>query len=324
MTKTKRKVSHRSIAKRVLRIEAGAVKTVLDKLDKQFDRAVDTILHSLGRVIVTGMGKPGLIGRKISATLASLGTPSLFLHPAEAIHGDLGMVLKGDVVIALSNSGESDEIVKLIPIIKKIGASMIAITGNKKSTLARYSDVVLDAGVGREACPMNLAPTASTTAALALGDALAIALLESKNFKIEDYAFFHPGGTLGRKLLKVRDIMRTGKNFAFAKEDESIKAVLIKITRARAGSASIVNSKGKMVGLFTDGDLRKHLEKDPDLITKRVKKYMTKNPTVISQDKLAMEALRIIKDRKFDEIPVIDKKGRPVGLLDEKDLLGLG
>ncbi|MCK4946779.1 MAG: KpsF/GutQ family sugar-phosphate isomerase [Candidatus Aureabacteria bacterium] len=324
MTKAKRKVSHRSIAKRVLRIEAGAVKTVLDKLDKQFDRAVDTILHSLGRVIVTGMGKPGLIGRKISATLASLGTPSLFLHPAEAIHGDLGMVLKGDVVIALSNSGESDEIVKLIPIIKKIGASMIAITGNKKSTLARYSDVVLDAGVGREACPMNLAPTASTTAALALGDALAIALLESKNFKIEDYAFFHPGGTLGRKLLKVRDIMRTGKNFAFAKEDESIKAVLIKITRARAGSASIVNSKGKMVGLFTDGDLRKHLEKDPDLITKQVKKYMTRNPTVISQDKLAMEALRIIKDKKFDEIPVIDKKGRPVGLLDEKDLLGLG
>ncbi|MCK5656023.1 MAG: KpsF/GutQ family sugar-phosphate isomerase, partial [Candidatus Aureabacteria bacterium] len=324
MTKAKRKVSHRSIAKRVLRIEAVAVKTVLDKLDKQFDRAVDTILHSLGRVIVTGMGKPGLIGRKISATLASLGTPSLFLHPAEAIHGDLGMVLKGDVVIALSNSGESDEIVKLIPIIKKIGASMIAITGNKKSTLARYSDVVLDAGVSREACPMNLAPTASTTAALALGDALAIALLESKNFKIEDYAFFHPGGSLGRKLLKVRDIMRTGKNFAFAKEDESIKAVLIKITRARAGSASIVNSKGKMVGLFTDGDLRKHLEKDPDLITKQVKKYMTRNPTVISQDKLAMEALRIIKDKKFDEIPVIDKKGRPVGLLDEKDLLGLG
>ncbi len=324
MTKAQRKISHRSIAKRVLRIEAGAIETVLNKIDKQFDKAVETILLSSGRVIVMGMGKPGLIGRKISATFASLGTPSLFLHPAEAIHGDLGMVLKGDVVVALSNSGESDEIVKLIPVIKKIGAKMIAITGNKKSTLAGYSDVVLDAGVSREACPMNLAPTASTTAALALGDALAIALLESKNFKIEDYAFFHPGGTLGRKLLKVRDIMRTGKNFAFAKEDESIKAVLIKITRARAGSASIVNSKGKMVGLFTDGDLRKHLEKDSDLISKQVKKYMTRKPTVISQDKLAMEALRVIKDEKFDEIPVIDKKGRPVGLLDEKDLLGLG
>ncbi|MDD5645003.1 MAG: KpsF/GutQ family sugar-phosphate isomerase [bacterium] len=318
------KMSFLKTAKNVIKTEIDALKLVHKKIDKDFDRAVSLILSSNGRVIVTGMGKPGLIGRKISATLASLGTPSLFLHPAEAIHGDLGMVLKEDAVIAISNSGESEEVIKLVPLIKKIGAKLIAVTGNKKSTLARYSDVVLDAGVNKEACPMNLAPTASTTAALALGDAIAIALLKAKNFKIEDYAFYHPGGALGRQLLKVKDIMRTGNRLAVAREDELVKNVLLKITRARAGCASVVNGKGKMVGLFTDGDLRKNIEKSPDIINKAVKLFMTRNPTVISENKLAMEALRIIKERRFDEIPVVDKNGKPAGLIDEKDLLGIG
>ncbi len=320
----KAKMSFLKTARNVIRTEIDALALVHKKINKDFNKAINLILSSNGRVIVTGMGKPGLIGRKISATLASLGTPSLFLHPAEAIHGDLGMVLKGDTVIAISNSGESEEIIKLVPLIKKIGAKLIAVTGNKKSTLARYSDVILDAGVSREACPMNLAPTASTTAALALGDAIAIALLKAKDFKIEDYAFYHPGGTLGRQLLKVKDIMRTGNKLAVARENELIKNVLLKITRARAGCASIVNARGKMVGLFTDGDLRKNIEKTPDIINREVKLYMTMNPTVIYEDKLAMEALRIIKERKFDEIPVVNKNGKPVGLIDEKDLLGIG
>ncbi len=283
------------------------------------------IFSCKGKVVISGMGKPGLVGQKISATLASTGTPSLSLHPAEAIHGDLGRVTAEDIVIILSNSGETEEIVRLLPMVKRISARMIAMTGNPQSTLAKYSDVVLNVSVQEEACSLGLAPTASTTAMLAMGDALAVALVEKRNFKEEDYAFFHPGGSLGKKLvLRVEEIMRSGKEHAVADHQTKIKEVLLLITQARAGAASIVNGNGKLVGIFTDGDLRRHLEKDPDLSKKKVADVMTPHPAVITKDRLAAEALRILKEKKIDEIPVVDEEGRPIGLVDVQDLLKAG
>jgi arabinose-5-phosphate isomerase len=271
------------------------------------------------------MGKAGIIARKLSATLSSTGTPSLFLHSAEAVHGDLGRVTREDVVIVLSNSGSTDEIKKLLPLLKKIGSKIIAITGNTKSLLAQYSDAVLDVCVEKEACPLGLAPTASTTAMLAMSDALSVCLLELKNFKEEDFAFYHPGGALGRRLLlKVEDIMRTGAANPVISEKKKVSEVLIKITQSRAGSASIVDKKGILTGIFTDGDLRRHLGKNPDLSRRKVKEVMTKNPTTITKEKLAVEAMRILKEKKIDEIPVVDEKQRPIGLLDVQDLLKAG
>jgi arabinose-5-phosphate isomerase len=282
-------------------------------------------LKAKGRVVVSGMGKTGIIAQKFSATLSSTGTPSLFLHSAEAIHGDLGKVTGEDVVVILSNSGGTDEIKQLLPLLKKIGAKIIALTGNKDSVLAKYSDAVLDVSVKKEACPLGLAPTASTTAALALADALAVCLLERKSFKEKDFAFYHPGGILGRRLiLKVEDIMRKGPANPIINEEKKVSQVLVKITEARAGSASIVNNKGKLTGIFTDGDLRRHLETDPDLSQRRVKEVMTKNPTVIQKEMLAAEAMRILREKKIDELPVVDKQKRPVGLLDVQDLLKAG
>ena len=307
----------------VLRIEAQAVREL--KVGKEYIKAVQMLLECKGRVVVTGMGKPGIIAQKISATLASTGTPSLWLHPAEAVHGDLGRVTKDDVVIALSNSGETDEIKNLLPIIKRIGAKLIAITGNVKSTLARFSDVVISAKVKREACPFNLAPTSSTTAMLAIGDALAIVLLELKGFKEDDYAFYHPAGTLGKRLLlKVEDIMRRGEAHPIVGEEVKVKDVLIKITKAHAGSATVVDRKGKLSGIFTDGDLRRWLEKDPKILERKVKEVMTRNPKVIEVGKLAVEAGKIMEQYKIDELIVIDKGNRPVGLLDVQDLLKAG
>lgn len=312
-------------AREVLKIESEAIASLIKRIDKHFQAALDLLYTVKGRVVVTGMGKPGIIGQKISATLASTGTPSLSLHPAEAIHGDLGRVTKDDVVIAISNSGETEEITRLLPTIKKIGASLIALTGNRESTLAKNSDVVLDISVKEEACPLGLAPTASTTAMLAMGDALAVSLLEKKGFKISDFAFLHPGGNLGKRLLlKVEDIMRRGKDNPIVNEDTLVKEVLFAITAARAGSASIVNNKGVLVGIFTDGDLRRHLEEDPNLSLRRVKEVMTKAPASIDREKLAAEALKILEQKKIDEIPVIDKHGRPVGLVDVQDLLKAG
>lgn len=312
-------------AKEVLKIEAEAISSLIKRIDKNFEKAVRLILSCKGKVVVTGMGKPGIIGAKISATLSSTGTPSLSLHPADAIHGDLGRVTKDDVVIAISNSGETEEILRLLPTLRKIGAKIIGMTGNLKSTLAKYSDVILDVGVKKEACPMGLAPTASTTAMLALGDALAIALLEERGFKEEDFAFFHPGGALGKRLiLKVEDIMRRGKDNPIVRADMKIKDVLLKITEARAGSSSVVDKKGKLIGIFTDGDLRRHLEEDPALPTKRVKEVMTKNPTTITKERLAADAFRILREKKIDEIPVVDEKKRPIGLVDVQDLLKAG
>jgi len=312
-------------AKQVLDIEAKAIGDLKKSINKDFQKAVQFILRSSGRVVVTGMGKAGIIGQKLSATLSSTGTPSLFLHSAEAIHGDLGRVTKDDVVIILSNSGETDEIKKLLPLLKKIGSRIIAITGNIKSFLAHYSDAALNTYIKKEACPLGLAPTTSTTAMLAMSDALAVCLLELKGFKEKDFAFYHPGGSLGRRLfLKVEDIMRKGINNPVVDGEKKISDVLFKITQARAGSASVVNKKGTLVGIFTDGDLRRHLEVDPDLSRRKVKEIMTKNPITVLGNMLAAEAMRILQDKKIDELPVVDKNKRPVGLLDIQDLLKAG
>ncbi len=312
-------------AKEVLRIEADAISSLIKRVDANFEKAVKLMLACKGKVVVTGMGKPGFISAKISATLSSTGTPSLYLHPADAIHGDLGRVTKDDVVLAISNSGETEEIIRLLPTLKKIGARLIAMVGNTESSLARYSDVVLNVAVKREACPLNLAPTASTTAMLAMGDALAIALLDKRGFREEDFAFYHPGGTLGKRLiLKVGDIMRKGKGNPVVKEDTKVKAVLLKITEARAGSASVVNKKGVLIGIFTDGDLRRHLGVDALLPLRQVREVMTRNPITISKEMLAADAFRILRERKIDEIPVVDDKRRPIGLVDVQDLLKAG
>ncbi|MFA5224413.1 MAG: KpsF/GutQ family sugar-phosphate isomerase, partial [Candidatus Omnitrophota bacterium] len=295
------------------------------RLNNGFVQAVELILKNKGRVVVSGMGKTGIIAQKLSATLASTGTPSLFLHTAEAIHGDLGKVTADDVVVILSNSGSTEEMKQLLPILKKIGSPIISLTGNLKSVLAKYSDVVLDVSVKKEACPLGLAPTASTTATLAMADALAVCLLELKGFKEKDFAFFHPGGALGRRLLlRVEDLMRRAQSNAVVSEDKKVSQVLCAITRARAGSATVVDKQGKLKGIFTDGDLRRHLETDKDLATRPIKEVMTKNPTVVSKDMLAAEAMRILQAKKIDEVPVVDKFMRPVGLLDVQDLLKAG
>jgi len=312
-------------AKEVLDIEADAIKALKARLGKGFRKAVEIVLKTKGRVVVSGMGKTGIIAQKFSATLASTGTPSLFLHTAEAIHGDLGKVTSDDAVIVISNSGSTEEMRQLLPLLKKIGSKIIAMTGNPKSILAKYSDVVLDVSVEKEACPLGLAPTASTTATLAMADALAVCLLECKGFKEKDFAFFHPGGTLGRRLLlKVEDIMRRGLSNPIVGEERKVSEVLLKITQARAGSATVVDKGGKLKGIFTDGDLRRHLETCVDLPRRKVKEVMTKNPTVVNKEMLAVEALRILREKKIDELPVVDKNKRPVGLLDVQDLLKAG
>ncbi len=312
-------------AKEVFDIEAQAINLLKKRLGRDFTRAIEIILKCRGRVVISGMGKTGIIAQKFSATLASTGTPSLFLHTAEAIHGDLGKVTGDDVVIILSNSGGSEEMKQLLPILKKIGSVIISLTGNTKSILAKYSDVVLDVSVKKEACPLGLAPTASTTASLAMADALAVCLLERKGFKEKDFAFFHPGGALGRRLLlSVQDIMRKGKANAIVNENKKVSQVLFAITAARAGSAIIVDKTGRLKGIFTDGDLRRSLASEKNLVGRLIKEVMTKNPTVVKKDMLAAEAMRILQAKKIDEVPVVDKNMRPLGLLDVQDLLKAG
>ncbi|MFA5311501.1 MAG: KpsF/GutQ family sugar-phosphate isomerase [Candidatus Omnitrophota bacterium] len=309
----------------VLEIEASAIRGLKGRINSNFKQAINLILKTKGRVVVSGMGKTGIIAQKFSATLASTGTPSLFLHTAEAIHGDLGKVTSLDVVVILSNSGSTEEMRKLLPLLKKIGCKVIALTGNTKSILGKYSDVALDVSVRKEACPLGLAPTASTTASLAMSDALAVCLLELKGFKEKDFAFFHPGGALGRRLLlSVSDIMRTGRNNPIVKENEKVSSVLLKITQARAGSATVVDKSGRLTGIFTDGDLRRNLKTDARMPFRDIREVMTKNPSVITEDMLAAEAMRILQDKRIDELPVVDKKRRPVGLLDVQDLLKAG
>ncbi|MBD3379902.1 MAG: KpsF/GutQ family sugar-phosphate isomerase [Candidatus Omnitrophica bacterium] len=312
-------------AKKVLRNEGKAVMDLVERVDGGYAEAIGLMASARGRVIITGMGKPGYIAQKVSATMASTGTPSLYLHPAEALHGDLGRVTRDDVMLVFSNSGETEEVVKLLPIIKKIGAKLVSVTGKLSSTLAKNSDLVLDSSVDKEACPMGLAPTTSTTAMLAIGDALSVALLEKKGFKPKDFALYHPGGSLGKRLLlKVEDIMRPLSETPVVKENMKVKEVLIRITRKRAGAAAVVDAEGRLKGIFTDGDLRRHFEKGEDLFSAPVGKVMTISPVSITPDRLAAEAFDILRSKKIDEMPVLDKKGKPVGLLDVQDILKAG
>lgn len=311
-------------AREVLNLEAQAVASLVERLDDRFLDAVRLIIRCKGRVVVTGMGKPGLIGQKISATLASTGTPSYSLHPAEALHGDLGRVVKQDVLLMISNSGETDELVRLIPLVKKIGAKVIAITGKRDSTLGKHADVLLDIGPIPEACPLGLAPTTSTTAMLALGDALALAVLKERGFTAEDFAGFHPGGSLGRKLLRVDEIMRKGAANPIMPQERTVKEALFAITEARAGAISCVDEEGRLVGIFTDGDLRRHLALEPNVEAATLRNVMTKSPITIGPDRLAAEAAQILRERRIDELPVVDARGRPVGMVDIQDLLAVG
>jgi arabinose-5-phosphate isomerase len=312
-------------AKEVLSIEAEGIVNLENKLGKDFLNVIRVISSCKGKVVVTGMGKAGIIGQKFSATLSSTGTSSFWLHAAEAVHGDLGRIDKNDAVVVLSYSGETEEIKNLIPFIKQIGAKIIAVTGNLRSSLARYVDAAISVKIDKEACPLGLAPTTSTTAMLALCDAISVVLQKIKGFKEKDFALFHPRGSLGRKLLlKVKDIMRRKKFNPVVFHDMLVKNVLVKITTAHAGAASVVNSEGKLCGIFTDGDLRRNLERHRSLLRKKVKEVMTKNPVVVKDDDLASEALKILETKRIDEVPVVDKNYRPVGMLDVQDLIAAG
>ncbi|MDH4162369.1 MAG: KpsF/GutQ family sugar-phosphate isomerase [Nitrospirota bacterium] len=316
-------------AKRVLRIEADAIARLIDRVDAGFETAVDMILNCKGRVVVTGMGKSGHIGNKIAATLASTGTPALFLHPAEGIHGDLGMVTRGDVVIAISNSGETDELSRMLPSLKRIGIKIIALTGNKDSTLAKNSDVVIDVGVAEEACPLGLAPTASTTATLAMGDAIAVVLLDKRGFREEDFACYHPGGSLGKRLLlRVRDLMHTGDAVPMVIEDTLIKNAIYEISSKKMGITAVVDGQGRLVGLISDGDLRRWMERTErngeNLLAKKAFEIMTKNPKVIFRDALAAEAVSIMESNSITCLLILDRDGRPEGVIHLHDLLKAG
>ena len=312
-------------AKEVLKTEKKGIDDLSRNLSNNFVKAIDMISCCKGRVVVTGMGKAGIIGQKFSATLSSTGSSSFWLHAAEAVHGDLGSVREDDVVVVLSYSGETDEIKNLIPFIKKIGSKIIAITGNIKSSLACYSDSVVNVKVDKEACALGLAPTTSTTAMLAICDAISVVLQKIKGFKEKDFAFFHPRGSLGRKLLlKVKDIMRKGKFNPIVDEDALVKEVIIKITTARAGAATVVNKNKKLIGIFTDGDLRRNLEKHPNLLEEKIKVVMTKNPVTVYDNDLASEVLKTLEKKKIDEVPVVDKNYYPAGMLDIQDLIAAG
>ena len=314
-------------AKKVLEIEMNSISGLIKKLDTNFVKAVELIFNCKDRIIVTGIGKSGLVGRKIASTLASTGTPSLFLDPIEGMHGDLGMIMKGDIVLIISNSGKAEEIIKIIPTLKKMGIKIILLTGRSTSTLANFSDIVIDVKVEREACPFNLAPTASSTTTLAVGDALAVVLLKKRGFRPEDFAFLHPGGYLGKKLLlKVDDVMHSGNDNPVIFEEKSMRDAIIEITSKQLGAVSIINNKGILVGIITDGDLRRAIEKYGKLLEKKAKEIMTENPIVIESGKLAAEAVYIMEDRpsQIMVLPVVDKERRPIGMLRIHDLVKKG
>ena len=311
-----------------LKIEAGAVEHLISHVDDEFERAVQCILDCTARVVVTGMGKSGHIGQKIAATLASTGTPSFFMHPAEAFHGDLGMVTEKDVVIAISNSGESSEIVNILPIIRRIGATIIAMCGRRDSSLGKHSDYFVDIAVEREACPLGLAPTASTTATLAMGDAIAMALMEARNFTSQDFAMFHPGGALGRKLLlKVEHVMHTGEDNPVVRKGKTAKDALFVMTDKGLGAASVVDENGKFIGLITDGIIRRALGKANDFLDEPVEHIMFEHPLLIAPGKLAAEALSVMekhKPRPVTVLPVVDGERNPIGMVHLTDLLRQG
>jgi arabinose-5-phosphate isomerase len=309
------------LARRVLAIEADAVRALGARLDERFLAAVSLILSCRGRVIVSGIGKSGHIARKIASTLSSTGTPAYFVHPAEASHGDLGMIQREDVFIALSYSGESEELLRIVPLVKRQGAKLVVMSGNAQSSLARESDVYLDAAVEQEACPHNLAPTASTTAALALGDALAVALLDARGFSADDFARSHPGGALGRKLLThVADVMRTGEAVPVVQAGTTLAETLLEITKKGMGMTTVVDAERRLVGLFTDGDLRRVLARASDPRGLRVDEVMTREPRSVRPEALAVEAVEIMERRKSTQMPVVDADGRLVGALNIHDL----
>ncbi len=315
-------------AKEVFEIEAESIQRLSERVGEEFVQAVETILNSSGRVIVTGMGKSGHVGKKISATLASTGTPAYFLHPAEGIHGDLGMVTKEDVVLAISNSGATPEILDILPAIRRIGAQIIVLSGRRDSILGREADIFLDIAVEREACPLGLAPTASAIATLAMGDALAVALLTAQDFKPEDFALFHPGGSLGKKLLlTVEGVMRSGEEIPLVNPDKTVQEALFIITAKGMGVGVVVNPDGTMKGLLTDGDVRRALEKGRDFLDKAVVEIMTVSPATISKDRLAAYALKLMENhqpRPITVLPVVDSENHILGLVHLTDLLRQG
>ncbi len=308
-------------AKNALQVEADAVLKLKKDLDGSFKEAMELIIDCPGRVVFTGVGKAGLVAKKLAATFSSTGTSAFFVHAGEGLHGDLGMIQHGDVVIAVSNSGETDEVINLIPSLRRIGVKLIALTGDNDSSLANYADLVLKADVITEACPHNLAPTASTTAAIALGDALAIALSTYYGFTPEDFALYHPGGSLGRRLLtKVKDVVKIREQNPTVSLDTTVREALFKMTESRMGSVSIVDEKGYLKGIITDGDIRRLLEKSSDFIDHPVEEYMTADPSVISPDRLAAEALQLMEEKEINDLPVV-KDGKPLAMLNFQDLL---
>lgn len=308
-------------ARRVLETEAEAIRSLIPRLGPDFDRALDTLLQCAGRIVVSGMGKSGLIGQKISATLASTGSPSLFLHPAEAAHGDLGRIVNGDVLLALSNSGETAELLALVPQIKRIGCPLVSLTGNPASTLATVSDVHIDVSISHEACPLGLAPTASTTATLAMGDALGMALLERRGFTVEEFAVLHPGGKLGRKLLLVRDAMHTGESIPRVHPETPMREVLFEMTRKRLGLTTVVDPDGILLGLISDGDLRRQMEKHGySLLDRTAAECMTSDPIVIRSTELATKALDVMESRKVTALVVRASDGTVEGVVHLHDL----
>lgn len=307
------------LARNVLRIEAEAILGLVDRLDGRFERAVQLLLECQGRVILTGMGKSGIICRKIAATLSSTGTPAFFLHPAEAIHGDLGVLQGNDVLVALSYSGETDELLRLVETLKRVGARMLAITGFPGSTLAQAADVTLECRVNEEACPLNLAPTASTTAALALGDALAMALLVRKGFRQEDFANLHPGGKLGKRLMRAEQLMHVGTDLPVVAADTAMRDVIYEMSRKGLGMTCVVADEGRLAGIITDGDLRRHMG-EPGVLERRAAAVMTTNPVTIDRGMLAVEALNLMERRKITSLVVIDAGGRLEGVVHLHDL----
>ena len=317
-------MSHLARARNVFDIELAALKAVRAQLDDSFDRAVAKFVETLrqrGKIVIVGVGKSGNVGQKIAATLTSTGSTSVVLNSVDALHGDLGIVNDGDLVLALSYSGESEELINLLPALKRFSVKIVTLTGNLKSTVAKRSDVVLNVKVPKEACPFNLAPTSSTTAMLVMGDALAMAVLQARGFKERDFARCHPAGAIGRSLLlQVRDIMRTGERNAMAVQTLSVKEALLVMTRAKSGSVSVVDGRGKLVGVFTDGDLRRQMAADEGILSRPLSSVMTRHPICLRDDALAVEALKIFNERNIDDLIVVNGKKEPVGMVDSQDL----
>ena len=308
-----------------LLIEAQAIKDQVKHLDEQFVKTVNLIEKTSGRVIVMGLGKSGLIGRKIAATMSSVGVPSMFLHPAECLHGDLGMIMKNDIVLMLSYSGETDEIKQVLPVLQRMKIKIVVMTGKVKSQVWKGCDLIINSEIKKEACPYNLAPTSSTSAMLALGDALALVVSERKGFKKENLALLHPLGAIGKKLtMDVAAIMRKGKSNPVIKDNSTVKEALLVMTGTRVGATSIVDKKGKLVGFFTDGDLRRQIQLHDNLLDKKIASVMTKNPATVTADMLAVDVAKLLQERNFDNIPVVDSNNKPIGILDERDLLSEG